>query len=145
MKKAALFTVVFLISAGSFLSACGSKKTSADLSGTSWTLVSYGPTGSQTPAAPGIKTSLNFGNDGQVSGNVGCNGFSGSYEVKGGTIVFGPLAATLMACPEPQMTQEGTVFQVMSGTVHFEVAGNTLTIHDASEVNAITFTSIENK
>ena len=33
-----------------------------------------------------------------------------------------------MACPDPQMTQEGAVFQVLTNTASFKVDGSTLTI-----------------
>ena len=63
---------------------------------------------------------------------MGCNSFGGNYDVKGGNLAFSQMISTMMACPEPQMTQEGTAFQVMNGTVPFEIQGNTLKIHDAS-------------
>jgi heat shock protein HslJ len=117
LNKITLTIITILVAAGLTLSACASQTTSPNLSGTSWALVSYGNKDNQTPDAPGIQMSLIFGADGQVSGNLGCNGFSGNYEVKGGKLVFGLLASTLMACPEPQMTQEGSAFQVLTGTV----------------------------
>jgi len=86
---------------------------------------------------PGIETNLTFGKDGQASGNLGCNSFSGDYEVKDGNIVFGPVVSTLMACPELRMTQEGTAFKVMTGTVRIEVESSMLTIFDASGTMAI--------
>jgi heat shock protein HslJ len=145
MTKITLTIITLLVASGLILSACASKGASASLAGTSWKLVSYGPVGKQIPAAPGIKTSLGFGADGKVSGNVGCNQFSGNYEVKEGKIIFGLLASTLMACSEPQMTQESTSFQLMTGTVSFEVKGNTLAIYDASDGISIKFSGVENK
>ena len=145
MNKNPLTLLTILVAAGLLLSACTPAATSPDLAGSSWKLVSYGPAGNQTPAASGIPTSLTFGQDGQVSGNLGCNGFSGGYEMKGGTIVLGALASTLMACPEPQMTQEGIAFQVLAGTLPLELSGNTLTIHAASADLALTLARIENK
>jgi heat shock protein HslJ len=130
MKK--LMTILILLAAsGSILSACADG-TSGSLKGTSWTLVSYGSKGNQTPAAPGIETSLNFGADGQVSGNMGCNGFGGKYTLKDGKIIFSELMSTMMACPEPQMTQESTSFQAMTGTVTYQFNGDTLMLYDAS-------------
>ena len=38
---------------------------------------------------------------GSVSGNDGCNAFSGSYEVDGSKLRFGPLAGTKKACGDP--------------------------------------------
>ena len=145
MNKVTLTIITFLIVSGLVLSACTSNVTSVSLPGTTWKLVSYGTVGNQTPSAPGIETSLAFGTDGQVSGNLGCNSFSGDYEVKDGNIVFGPLASTLMACPDPQMTQEGTAFQVLTGTVRFELTGSTLTIYDASGMLVLNLSQIDNK
>ena len=144
MNKITLAIITILTASGLALSACASRGIISALAGTSWKLVSYGATGNQTPAAPGVESSLIFGSDGQVSGNLGCNGFGGEYEVKDGQLVLGPLVSTLMACPEPQMTQESTAFQVLTGTVLFEVAGDTLTIYDASGLIAITLSQVVN-
>jgi copper homeostasis protein (lipoprotein) len=38
-------------------------------------------------------------NENRVSGTGGCNQFSGSYEIDGQKISFGPVATTMMACP----------------------------------------------
>jgi putative lipoprotein len=81
---------------------------------------------------------VDFCGDGRVSGKLGCNSFSGNYEVKDKRIVFSSMVSTLMACPEPQMKQEITAFQVMTGTVRFQVEGDRLTIYDASGASAIT-------
>jgi heat shock protein HslJ len=146
MKKITLTILTVLLASSLLLSACASSASAAaSLPGTSWKLVSYGPVGSQAPSAASVDTSLVFGTDGQVSGNLGCNSFSGSYEVKGGNIVFGLLASTLMACPDPQMTQEGTAFQVLTGTVRFEISGTTLTIYDASAPISLTLAQVGTK
>ncbi len=108
---------------------CAYKLPQTSLGGTSWVLVSYEIVGKHTSPSPGIQTSLIFAADGQVSGNLGCNGFSGNYAVKDDKLVFGPLASTLMACSESLMTQEGTAFQVLTGTVKFIVEGDSLTIY----------------
>ena len=122
------------------LTACSTGKTSPDLSATQWKLVSYGPVSDQTPAAAGIDTSLKFGADGKVSGNLGCNSFGGDYTQKGDQVTFGPLISTLMACPEPQMSQESISFAILTGTVKFTLKGDLLTIMDASGKNELVFT-----
>jgi heat shock protein HslJ/uncharacterized membrane protein len=66
------------------------------------------------PTEPGI--SVAFDRDGKVSGKGGCNRFTGSYELTGESLSFGPLAATRMACPAPVMAVEARVFELM-GTV----------------------------
>ncbi|WP_077145439.1 META domain-containing protein [Sphingopyxis sp. KK2] len=84
----------------------------AELAGTNWSFVSIGG----VPVAADRPTSLAF--DGaKLSGNAGCNRFSGSYESKGGTLTAGPLMATKMACPGAGMTQENGFFDLMRGPV----------------------------
>jgi heat shock protein HslJ len=137
MNKIVMTFIPLAIVVGLIFSGCSSSANSAELSGTSWKLVSYGPANDQTQALSIIDTGITFGTDGQVSGNAGCNSFSGSYEVKSGKLVFGPIISTMMACPEPRMTQESTVLKVLSGTVDFDIAGDTLTIYDVSGAIAI--------
>jgi heat shock protein HslJ len=98
--------ISLMIVAGMIVSACASEGDFAGLSETAWRLVSYGPVRKQTPAAVDIKTSLDFGKDGWVSGKLGCNGFSGNYAVIGGKIVFTSMISLMMACSEPLMTNE---------------------------------------
>ena len=124
------------------LTACSTGKTSPDLSATQWKLVSYGPVSDQTLAAPGIDTLLKFGADGKVGGNLGCNSFGGDYTQKGDQITFGPLVSTLMACPEPQMSQESISFAILTGSVNFTINGDSLTITDASGKNELVFTRL---
>ena len=129
MRKTSLSLIVMLALMVFALTACTSKTTS--LPGTSWSLVSYGPVGKQTAAVSGIATHLKFGTDGNVSGSMGCNSFGGTYTLKGDTITFGPIASTMMACPDAQMTQESDSFQIMNGTVKFEQGDGSLTIFSA--------------
>ena len=117
--------LLFLLLASLLLSACSSNEKS--LQGT-WTLTSYGPVGATTPVAADSQASITFNEDGSLTGNSGCNGFGGEYEVDGDQVTFNGLVSTLMACEEPLMTQEGTVFQVLDGTVSYEIDGDTLTI-----------------
>jgi heat shock protein HslJ len=139
MNKITLIILTLLVASGLLLSACASQGTPASLTGTSWKLVSYGPFGNQTPATSGIDTNLDFGKDGTVNGNLGCNSFSGNYQVTNGRIVFSMMISTMMACPGPQMSQEGIGLKIMNGTVRYTIAGNQLTIYSASGDNAITF------
>ena len=131
------FITILAVSA-ILLSACDSTNAQAPLTGTSWTLVSYGPESGQTPAAQGVETSLNFGKDGKVSGSLGCNQFGGDYSLKDGKLVFGMLVSTMMACPEPQMTQESTSFKVLNGTINYAVKDRTLTLYAADNTVMLT-------
>ncbi|MEW6085021.1 MAG: META domain-containing protein [Chloroflexota bacterium] len=125
MKK--IFALFFVTAYA--LAAC-SPAASASVVG-EWTLVSYGDPANPTPAAADVETSIIFGEDGQVNGSAGCNGFGGDYSVGDGTITFGPLVSTLMFCEGPAGDQEAAVFSVFFETATFAVDGNTLTITSA--------------
>ena len=139
MYKIILTFVALLVASGLVMSACASQPTPANLPGTSWKLVSYGPAGNQTPAASGIDTNLDFGKDGTVNGNLGCNSFSGNYRVTNGNITFSMMVSTMMACVGLQMAQEDIGLRIMNGTLRYTVADNKLTIYAATGDNAVTF------
>jgi heat shock protein HslJ len=121
MKKMLLLVLTALT-----LAACASAPT-PDLSG-AWKLVSYGDASNPTPALPGVDTSIQF-EDGQMSGNVGCNGFGGEYELNGNALTFGTVMSTLMFC-EGGSDQEQSVLSVFADgdklIVHLE--GDLMTI-----------------
>jgi heat shock protein HslJ len=139
MTKIKPILLTLLIVSGLLLSACTSQGIPAGLPGTSWKLVSYGPAGNRTPAAAGIDTSLDFGKDGTINGNLGCNCFSGNYQVTNGKIVLTMMISTMMACVGPKMNQEDAGLKIMNGTVRYTVAANKLTLYTARGDNSISF------
>ena len=145
MKKMYPFLTILSVTLLLALSACASN--SNGLTGTNWKLISYGPASTQTPAAPGVETNLTFGADGKLSGHLGCNSMGGDYSTSGQNITLGAVFSTEMACPDPQMTQEGIAFQVLKSndTVGFKLDGNTLTITSSDGKNALIFTAITGK
>ena len=126
-----LFSLFIL--AALFLTACSSA--SAPSFGGTWNLVSY----NGIPAAPGVNTSIEF-KDGKVNGNVGCNGFSGEYKLKGATIKFDKMMSTLMACTDPIATQELVAFATLSQSASFVLNGDTLTVTSADGASVIVLT-----
>lgn len=111
------------------LAACASGS-SASVIG-QWKLVSHGSASSQTPAAPDVDTSIDFSSDGQMNGNVGCNGFGGEFKVDGDTIAFGPVMSTMMFCEGPVGDQEMATIAVFQESATFVLDGDTLTITSA--------------
>lgn len=101
-----------------------------------WGLISYGSPSNLTPAAPDVDTSIEF-KDSQMSGNVGCNGFGGEFEVDGDTITFGPVISTMMFCEGPVGEQEAATLAVFHETAKFTLEGDTLTITSADGASAI--------
>lgn len=117
------------------LAACGGGG-SASLVG-QWELVSHGSVESQTPAAQGVDTSIEFKSDGTLGGNVGCNGFGGEFQVDGNQLSFGPIVSTLMFCEGPVGEQEATTLMVFFESATFVLDGDTLTITSADGASVI--------
>jgi heat shock protein HslJ len=79
------------------------------------------------------KPFIQFGANGRVSGNSGCNRFTGAYEVaEDGSIKIGPLASTRMACPEPAMASETKFFAMLDEVRSFERSGKRLALRDTN-------------
>jgi heat shock protein HslJ len=115
------------------LFACSAQSKTTSLIG-DWRLSAYGPASLLEPAVPGVDAVINFNEDGNVSGNLGCNHFGGDYQLKGDQITFSALASTLMACPDPQMAQEQAAFSVLSETVTYKIEDNNLSITNGNEI-----------
>jgi len=94
----------------------------------SWKLTLHGSADSPTAALTNAVATLTFDANGRLTGNGGCNQLGGNYEIKGDQITFGLITSTRKRCPEPQMSQEGTVLQVLTDTVSFKIEENILTI-----------------
>ena len=132
MKKSRLLlTTLFIL----ILAACSPAK--PEISG-DWKLVSYGDAANPTPALPDVDTTLTFEN-GQMSGNVGCNGFGGGYELSGETITFSGIMSTMMFCQETSVQEQG-VLGVFSDNapLPIQLNGDTLTITSADGASVVT-------
>jgi heat shock protein HslJ len=77
------------------------------------------------PVGPGASVTLRLEN-GQVSGNAGCNRYSGTFRASRPQqqIRFGPLATTRMACPGPVMEQEGRFLSIMEAVTGYTFYGD---------------------
>lgn len=60
-----------------------------------------------------LKTVLEIGADGAISGTGGCNRMAGKATITGDAIAFGPLASTNMACTPAAMDQEAKFFAAL--------------------------------
>ena len=83
------------------------------------------------PFAPAGEIFLRFESDGRFFGNGGCNSFPGAFVTNGTSILFGPAAATMMACPDELMTQEHQFLTTLDGVRFFERDGTELALADA--------------
>ncbi|MBT3323125.1 MAG: META domain-containing protein [Anaerolineae bacterium] len=137
--KIKLFLVLFSLS---ILTACTATN---PLNNTSWELVSYGDLNSPTLALPDTNTYFSFKADNTISGNAGCNTFSGEYKIKGDKLLIEQLAQTLMACVDmAPMEQESAVVTILSGSIEFEFNDNGLIIFSEDGLSALTLARVEN-
>ncbi len=116
------------------------KAQSQDLSGTSWTVIAYN-NGKQavTSVLAGSNITANFGSDGTLSGNSGCNNYNGPYTVTGSQVKIGPLASTRMACNDPAgvMEQESQFLAAMQTAATYKIEATTLELRTAEGALAV--------
>jgi heat shock protein HslJ len=74
---------------------------------------------------------------GRVDGFSGCNRFMGSYTIDQDRVTFGPLAGSMMACPEPEMALEAAVKNALAGTLRFAVAADGLELTSGAGVTLV--------
>jgi heat shock protein HslJ len=122
--------------AGAAASAGTGEAETNPLAGTSWTLATLN---GEAPLAE-TEITLNFGEDGNLSGSDGCNRFSTSYTVDGDSITIAPNgASTMMACPEPVMEQATALMTTLGDVTAYTVDSASLSLADASGVTVATF------
>jgi heat shock protein HslJ len=97
------------------------------LAGTSWILTELD---GQAPLADATVT-LRFEADGSAGGSDGCNNYFTTYTVDGDAISFGVGGSTMMACPEPIMTQAAAYQTALASAAAFAVADGVLTLSNA--------------
>jgi heat shock protein HslJ len=117
----------------------------ADASGIlgSWDVTGFF-TGSavQSPQA-GSTLTAEFGAE-EVSGNGGCNRFSGPVRTDGDAITIGPLSSTLMACRDPALTnQEQQYLHALELATRFRATGDRLDLYRADGAIAVTFQRLD--
>lgn len=71
------------------------------------------------------ETEIAFDGAGRVAGTAGCNRFTGGYSLTGAALRIGPVASTMMACPEAAMDQERRALATLDGVdaVAFDITG----------------------
>lgn len=82
-----------------------------------------------------------FDDEGRISGNGGCNNFTGNYEAESESMKIGPLAVTrkMATAPAGIMEQEANVLKALGKTVSYRIDENLLELRDADGSLQITF------
>jgi putative lipoprotein len=93
-----------------------------------WTLSELGGSSVATGPGEGVPF-LDFDiEELRVSGSGGCNRLTGSFDAIGRELRFGPLATTLMACPEPVMQREAAFLAALAKTTGVELEDDRLVL-----------------
>ncbi len=121
-----LLTIAFL------LGACGGSAASlaSQLGGETWVLTAY----NDTPPIAETQVTLQF-EEGQVSGNAGCNQYGGGYQIDGDAIRFDALFNTEMACLDTAglMEQERVYLELLGGADRIALEDGVLTLFSGSQ------------
>jgi len=72
----------------------------------------------------------------KATGFAGCNHFFGGYELDGSSLIFGPMGATRMACPDFETGLEASVFKALENTRIWEKTDGELLLLDGDTVLA---------
>jgi heat shock protein HslJ len=108
------------------------------LEGTTWELTGTVSNDAMSSVPMGAEASLTI-EGGQAAIATGCNSGSGAVTVGEGTLTFGAIATTKMACEPELMDLEATVLSVLSGEATYEIDSDQLTVTNGD--NALQFTA----
>lgn len=109
----------------------------ADLVQVAWRPTHLG----EMPLPDDTRMRLQFGADGQLSGNGGCNRFTGGFQLNGQKLTIGPVAATRMACPEPIQSFEFSYFEALQAVQIVNLKDDRLVLRDADGQQLVRFIS----
>lgn len=123
------------------ITACASTTPPA-LANTKWALTSITYNGvTQTPP-PGAIITLDFSNDNHVSGNSGCNTYSGNLVTQSNILKISGLVSTLRACADQKITDfEGLYLGKLYEGQLYTITNNQLKISFEGDKGTFLFTA----
>ena len=116
-----------------------------ELIGTRWALVTYlNAAGETVNVLENSEVTAEFGPDGRVTGNAGCNNYFAGYTVDGNNLTISQAGSTMMACePTEIMDQEAGFLAALQSAATYSIAGDRLEIANADGETALTFQVVE--
>jgi len=133
-----LYLLVVLLSPTIVLSSCGTDVNESALVDRVWTLETYGEPDNVKSVLKDTEITITFDSGkGSMTGSAGCNSYFGEYEVKANRLsIPGPIAATEMACLEPEgvMEQETLYLTILKSAKSYQIQGNELRIDCGDQV-----------
>jgi heat shock protein HslJ len=108
--------------------------------GTQWVLTGYLANGTFLQPLNGTAVTLDFGNDGHITGSAGCNHYFAPYETKGAAVTIGPAGSTLMFCSGPGVMEQESAYLALLGRAASVTTGNdTLIFSDTTGTTVLSF------
>ena len=113
------------------------------LNGTRWTLTGYAADGTLRQVINGSPVTLEFSDDGRITGSAGCNHYFAGYGMKGTTITIGQAGSTEMYCAATGVMDQESAYLALLSQAALVTAGNdSLTLADAKGTTILSFTRI---
>lgn len=108
-----------------------------DLTGTAWQLISL----NGAAPAENSRVTLEFIEAAKFGGAAGCNSFFGEYTLQGLGFATEGVGSTLMACDEPQMSQESAYLSALGSSKYLYIVEDSLLLVSA-DGSFLEFTSL---
>ncbi len=113
----------------------------APLEGTQWELMTYNNGNNALVSVNPDSRITAFFENGKLNGSAGCNNYSGGYEIEGNNIEIGPLASTMMMCPDPGiMDQEQLYLAALGSAASYKILANRLELLNGEGATAAIYT-----
>lgn len=136
-----MFLIPLMVAAG----CTGTQPSPTDmrLNGTRWTLTGYNADGTARPVLAGSTVTLEFGEDGRISGSAGCNHYFAGHTMKGTTITIGHAGSTEMYCAATGIMDQESTYLALLPRAATVIAGNdSLTFSDVNGIKILSFARI---
>ena len=107
--------------------------------GADWTLSAYTVDDTITPIPFGVEVTM-YLEDGEVSGNSGCNTFVGTYQLDGSEILFeDEMRSTLALCLDPARSVEDAFIPLLASVESWNLEEAIIDLSDAAGEVVLTF------
>jgi len=116
-------------------------KSGPTLEGTPWALQQLAVDATLTEVPSDVAATL-YLQDGQASGDAGCNTFSGDYSIDGDALTFGPMMSTMMICEGEKASTEAAYLAGFPLVASYSLDGDALSLLDGSGDPVMTYAAV---
>ncbi|MBK8047194.1 MAG: META domain-containing protein [Anaerolineales bacterium] len=115
------------------------------LAGTNWAVTGYYIGGAVASPIVGTNLTTRFDSGSQLSGQAGCNTYSGGYSVSGSNISIGQFATGMSMCDTPPgvMEQEQSFISALQSSSTFRFDGNRLELRRWDGTITVMYTRLQ--